>query len=241
MSDQEGQKVSHNNDGSSYGAPLRPSVTPGGHAVDTSQPGFPLYHRKYANPAPLGLSAFALTTFVLSLINVQARGVTTPNVVVGLAIGYGGLCQLLAGMWEFASGNDFGATAFTSYAGFWISFAFLISPWSGIATAYEADPASFGNAIGFYLMGWFIFTFIMLIASFRSSVALVGVFFFLTITFLLLAISYLVTTNSTAIAKAGGYFGLITAFNAWYVALSGLLTPTTSHFLLPVGSLAKKD
>ncbi len=76
---------------------------------------------------------FGATTFVLSMFNVQARGVTTPNVILGMALAYGGLCQLLAGMWEFAAGNTFGATAFSSYGGFWLSFAVLYSgsslPW----------------------------------------------------------------------------------------------------------------
>ncbi|KAM0747152.1 hypothetical protein T439DRAFT_328921 [Meredithblackwellia eburnea MCA 4105] len=220
------------------GAALRSNITPGGHPLDSTQPAFPVYHRKFANPAPLGLSAFALTTFVLSLVNVKANGVTVPNVVVGLALFYGGLVQLLAGMWEFAVGNTFGATAFSSYGGFWLSFAFLISPWSDIGSAY-AKTEDFEHAIGFYLFGWFIFTFIMLIASLRSSVALVGVFFFLTITFLLLGISKFV--NNGSIAVAGGAFGLITAFNAWYVACTGLLTPDTSYFILPSGNLAKRD
>ncbi|ELU38109.1 GPR1/FUN34/yaaH family domain-containing protein [Rhizoctonia solani AG-1 IA] len=71
---------------------------------------FPVYHRKLANPAPLGLFGFASTTLILSLYNAGARGITTPNAVVGMALGVGGLCQLLAGMWEFATGNTFGAT-----------------------------------------------------------------------------------------------------------------------------------
>jgi len=215
------------------------AITPGGHALDQSQAGFPIYHRKFANPAPLGLSAFALTTFVLSLVNSKAHGVTVPNIVIGLALGYGGLVQLLAGMWEFASGNTFGATAFSSYGGFWISFAFVISSWGGVASAYT-DDAMFGSAVGFYLLGWFIFTFIMLLASMRSSIGLMGVFFFLTITFLLLGVGEFYPTKPN-IAVAGGVFGLITAFNAWYVALCGLLSPETSFFVLPVGDLSKRD
>jgi succinate-acetate transporter protein len=233
--------VEHQKGNSAYeSAGLSRNVTPGGHTIDSSQPAFPIYHRKFANPAPLGLCAFALTTFVLSLINVQARGVTTPNIVVGLALGYGGLTQLLAGMWEFACGNTFGATAFSSYGGFWISYAIIVSPWSDVASSYTST-SEFGSAVGFYLFGWFIFTFIMLIASFRSSVGLVSVFFFLTITFMLLGISQFITTNAENVAKAGGAFGLVTAACAWYVALAGLLSPDTSYFVLPVGSLAKKD
>lgn len=220
------------------GAHLNRNVTPGGHPLDNSQPGFNTYHRRFADPAPLGLCAFALTTFVLSLINMGTRGVVAPNVVVGLAFGYGGLVQLLAGMWEFAAGNTFGATAFSSYGGFWISYGFLISPWSGAADAYT-KAGNYRTAIAFYLFGWFIFTFIMWIASLRSSVALTSIFFFLWITFLLLSLAHIYP--SPMLEVSGGAFGIITAFNAWYVAAAGLLTPDTSYFTLPTGSLARKD
>jgi len=85
--------------------------------IDVSQPGFPIYHRKFGNPGPLGLFSFASTTLILSLFNVNARHIATPNLIVSMAIGVGGLVQLLAGMWEFAAGNTFGATAFSSYGG----------------------------------------------------------------------------------------------------------------------------
>jgi len=226
------------------GAQYSRSVTPGGHPVDSSQPSFPVYHRKFANPAPLGLCAFALTTFVLSMINVNARGLFDNNsIVIGLAFGYGGLAQLLAGMWEFAAGNTFGATAFSSYGGFWLSFAFILWPGTGFgaSTIAKGGEAAVANAIGLYLAGWFIFTFIMLIATLRSSIGLIGVFFFLTITFLLLFAGYFQlahgASNAVTLIKAGGAFGIITAFNAWYVALTGLLTPETSFFTLPTGQI----
>ncbi|GAA5894973.1 acetate uptake transporter family protein [Sporobolomyces salmoneus] len=231
------------------GAPLNlRNITPGGHPVDNTQTGFPIYHRKLANPAPLGLCGFALTTFMLSLINgkfslietLGARGVNVPNVVVGPALFYGGLAQLLAGMWEFATGNTFGATAFSSYGAFWLSYAFIVSPWSAISSSYEVE-GMFTDGVAFFLWGWFIFTFIMLLASLRSSIALVGVFFFLTITFLLLAIAELGVAHASAIHVAGGAFGLITAFNAWYVAAAALIDPQSSYMALPVGSLARRD
>ena len=123
--------------------------------------------RQFANPAPLGLCGFALTTFVLSLINVHARNVTVPDVVIGLgtspcsfqlteALAYGGLAQFMAGMWEFTTGNTFGVVAFTSYGGFWISFAVILIPAFGIADVYTAaDPSGveFLNALGHYLLG----------------------------------------------------------------------------------------
>jgi succinate-acetate transporter protein len=248
--DQEKQTISANNASGEYGrgAQLNRVATPGGHPLDSSQPSFPVYHRKFANPAPLGLMAFALTTFVLSLINVKARGLAQSNnsIIIGLAFGYGGLVQLLAGMWEFAAGNTFGATAFCSYGGFWISFAFILWPGAEIETrTAAASTADLLNAIGLYLSGWFIFTFLMLIASLRSSVALVSVFFFLTITFLLLFIGFFLeangSTNASMVTTAGGSFGLVTAACAWYTAMTGLLSPESAFFVLPSISLNKRE
>jgi len=207
------------------------------------QPGLyrPTTERKFGNPAPLGLSAFALTTFILSLINVQAHGVTTPNIVVAAAYGYGGLVQLLAGMWEMAVGNTFGATALSSYGGFWISFAIVLTPGGfGIVDAYATDNGStFDLAFGFFLFGWFIFTFLLLICTLRSTVAFFLLFFFLDLTFLLLAIGYILPLPQGAgpnptIIKAGGYFGLFAAFTAWYNALAGIADSSNSFFVIPV-------
>jgi len=215
------------------GRPIGRAVTPGGHPLDQTQPAFPVYHRRFANPAPLGLMAFATTTLLLSLFNVHTNHIDIPDVVIGLAFAYGGLAQLLAGMWEFAAGNTFGATAFSSYGAFWLSFGYLIAPWSGTSTAF-ANQSEFAHAVGLYLFCWMIVTFILLIASLRSSVGLISVFFFLTITFLLLGVSYYFP-NKPHIGTAGGAFGIVTAFAAYYTAVTGLLTPDTSYFVLPVG------
>lgn len=212
-------------------------VTPGGNPVDNSQPAFPVFHRKFANPSPLGLMSFAATTFILSMFNVQARGVTTPNVVLGMALGYGGLCQLLAGMWEFASGNTFAATAFSSYGGFWLSFATLYIPQLEVVAAYGDNTSELESALGIYLAAWFIVTFIFLVASLRSSVALTALFFCLDITFLLLFVGFF--TAKAAVTKAGGAMGLLTAAIAFYVALAGLLTKDTSYFTIPVGDMSR--
>merc|ERR1712098_794905 len=154
----------------------------------------PTTERKFANPAPLGLSAFALTTFVLSLINIGVRGVHEPNIVVALAFSYGGLVQLLAGMWEMAVGNTFGATALSSYGGFWLAFAILLTPGGfDIEPTLEESEGAAGllNNIGLFLMGWFIFTFILLICTLKSTVAFFFLFFTLDLAFLLLGIGYL--------------------------------------------------
>lgn len=194
--------------------------------------------RPLGNPGPLGLSAFALTTFVLSLINVQARDVTVPNVVVGLALFYGGMVQFAAGMWEFAVGNTFGGTALSSYGGFWLAYAVILIPGFNIVNAYSGNAEELHTALAFFLFGWFIFTFLMLVAVLRHSVAFIFLFLTLDLAFLTLAIGEYV--SSTASIKAGGIFGLLAAFTAWYCAIAQLLTKDNSYFTLPLVSLQKK-
>ncbi|ORX94987.1 hypothetical protein K493DRAFT_352009 [Basidiobolus meristosporus CBS 931.73] len=183
-----------------------------------------------ANPAPLGLSGFALTTFVLSLVN---TGIATnvPNIVVGLAFFYGGLVQLLAGMWEFKCGNVFGATAFSSYGGFWLSFAAILSPSFDIGSAYT--DGKLNTALGFYLLGWTIFTLIMTLGTLRAARAMFALFFMLSITFLLLTIGHF--GSITKVNNAAGWFGLITALIAWYNAAAAIITRESSYIVLPVG------
>ncbi|KAL4746618.1 acetate permease A [Aspergillus terricola var. indicus] len=197
--------------------------------------------RKFANPAPLGLSAFALTTFVLSCINMGARDITHPNIVIALAFGYGGLVQLLAGMWEMAVGNTFGATALSSYGGFWIAFAIVLTPGGfNIQTALtdNGDETMFYNSFGLFLMGWFIFTTIMLFCTLRSTVAFFLLFLFLDLAFLLLGVGYIQRNDANEpnppIIKAGGFFGLLAAFAAWYNALAGIADSSNSFFIIPV-------
>ncbi|KAL1957627.1 hypothetical protein VTO42DRAFT_5738 [Malbranchea cinnamomea] len=207
--------------------------------------------RKFANPAPLGLSAFALTTFVLSLINMEARGITTPNLVLASAFGYGGLVQLLAGMWEMAVGNTFGATALSSYGGFWISYAIIYTPGFGIITSTTASETKTGlNAVvGFWLIGWWIFTTIMLILTLKTSVIFFLLFFTLDLAFLFLAIGHFIQqdpgVNHKGLIKTGGFFGLLAAFLAWYTALAGIAENSNSFikfplFPFPWGSQAPK-
>ncbi|KAI8340689.1 GPR1/FUN34/yaaH family-domain-containing protein [Chlamydoabsidia padenii] len=189
------------------------------------------------NPGPLGLSSFALTTFVLSLHNAGAGlSASGPsNVVVGLGFFYGGLVQLLAGMWEFRTGNTFGATAFSSYGGFWLSYACIFVPGFGILEGYGTDTKVLDQSLGIYLVSWAIMTAIFLIACHRSTMGLASMFFCLFITFVLLAASKFNNSETTLIA--GGAFGVITAIIAWYNALSGLLTKESSYFQLPTGRL----
>ncbi|PGH28090.1 hypothetical protein AJ80_00348 [Polytolypa hystricis UAMH7299] len=207
------------------------------------QPGLyrPVEQRKFANPAPLGLSAFALTTFVLSLINMQTRGVTVPNLVAASAYGYGGLVQLLAGMWEMAVGNTFGATALSSYGGFWISYGIIYTP-GGFeiikTTASSLGDGGVNNAVGFWLFGWWIFTTILLVCTLKSTWAFFLLFFTLDLAFLMLAIGHVIQTDEggthVPLIKAGGLFGLLAAFLAWYNALAGIADTSNSFFIIPV-------
>ncbi|KAK5110907.1 hypothetical protein LTR62_005445 [Meristemomyces frigidus] len=204
--------------------------------------------RKFANPAPLGLSAFALTTFVLSLINLGTRGITGPSLVIGAAFAYGGLVQLLAGMWEMAVGNTFGATALSSYGGFWISVAIILTP-GGFniiqdLTAADGSEAAFLNSFGLFLMGWFIFTFILMLCTLRSTVAFFLLFFTLDMAFLMLGLGYLLNGSGApngGCIKAGGAFGILAAFLAWYNALAGIADPSNSFFLIPVAHFPWSD
>ncbi len=187
-----------------------------------------------ANPGPLGLCAFALTTFVLSSVNAGwFPGVT--SVVIGLALFYGGIVQVCAGMWEFKTGNTFGATAFSSYGAFWLALGFTLLPGSGILASL--DKAVVPQALGLFLLGWTIFTAIMFIGTLRSNVALIAVFGFLTLTFLSLTLGELVSGGST-FHTLGGWLGVITAILAWYTGLAGLLSSSKSAFSLPVGPIA---
>jgi uncharacterized protein len=183
-----------------------------------------------ANPAPLGLCAFALTTFVLSSAN--AGFIKGGAIVIGLALFYGGLVQLLAGLQEFKAGNTFGATAFCSYGGFWLSVGVILTPAFNIVGAYGGDTPAFHTAFGYFLLGWTIFTALMLLGALRSNFALIAVFGLLFVTFLLLALAEL--GAGSGLAQAGGWFGLLTAIVAWYTALAGILASTKSVFQLPI-------
>jgi len=193
-----------------------------------------------------GLCGFALTTFVLSIHNAGASTLPSASMVVGLAVFYGGLAQLLAGMWEFKAGNTFGATAFSSYGAFWLSFAAIIL--LDLPKAYNTpdNPNGSSHAIGIFLLGWTIFTFLLFLATFRSNGGTMALFFFLTVTFFLLTLGSFFQLDATAkgpngLTRAGGVFGIITALIAWYNALAGLLTPESSYFTLPTFDLSRKN
>lgn len=189
---------------------------------------------KIANPGPLGLSGFALTTLVLSAWNAGILVGADVLIVIGLAVFYGGIAQFSAGMWEFRTGNTFGATAFTSYGAFWLSFAALLVPGFGIAFGTKAGPSS--TALAWYLLGWTIITGILMLGSFRTNGGTALVFVLLFVTFLLLALgAFNGQAAGAGLTKIGGYVGIVTAVAAWYVALAGVLSGVSSGKInLPV-------
>ncbi|MFL6157717.1 MAG: acetate uptake transporter [Marmoricola sp.] len=198
----------------------RPPVDP---AAAAPAPG-----SRIADPAPLGLAAFALTTFVLSFVNTGIFKVEP--VVFGLALAYGGLAQFAAGMWEFAKGNTFGATAFTSFGAFWISFWYL----TGHTDMSGASTGDVANSVGLFLLAWGLFTAYMTVGAAKVSGAVLAVFALLTVTFLLLAWGEFATSDT--IHHIGGWFGLATAAAAWYASFGGLTAFTHGKSLVPTGA-----
>jgi succinate-acetate transporter protein len=182
-----------------------------------------------ADPAPLGLAGFALTTFVLSMVNSDIIPDTLVGGALGAALAYGGIAQFAAGIWEFAKGNTFGATAFCSYGAFWVSFWYL----TGHTDLSGAAAGDVHQGIGLYLLAWGIFTAYMTVAALKVNTAVLVVFALLTLTFLGLAWGEF--ANSTGIHHFSGYLGLLTALAAWYASFAGVTAFTWGRQIAPVG------
>src|SRR5580704_14481384 len=184
-----------------------------------------------ANPAPLGLAAFAMTTFVLSMYNANLVNEKGVPVVLGLALAYGGIVQLLAGMWEFRTGNTFGAVAFCSFGAFWISF------WALQVFYAKSIGGNVGHSVGLFLWAWAIFTAYMTVAALRVSGAVLLVFVLLTVTFILLAIAN--DSGSLTTGHWAGYVGIATAAAAWYASFGAVVNSTFGRTVLPLFPLTK--
>lgn len=182
-----------------------------------------------ADPGPLGMAAFALTTFVLSVFNAGLLGADLQPVVLPLALFYGGLTQVLAGMWAFRTGNTFGALAFTSFGAFWLSYAAYAQ------FVLDGLGPNADSATALFLLGWTIFSAYMTVAAMRTNVAVLAVFLALTATLVLLTAAGF--TGSTALTHAGGWVGLLTAALAWYGSSAVIINLTWNREVLPVGPL----
>lgn len=183
-----------------------------------------------ADPGPLGLACFAMTTFCLSMINAGLVDKTATIVVIALALVYGGTTQILAGMWEFKKNNVFGATAFASYGAFWISLGIF----DLLSTLKLVSVPSQG--VWLFLLAWTIFTFYMWIGSFGTNKALVVTFTLLLLAFILLTVG--AAGNHTA-HTWGGYIGIATAIVAWYTSAAGILNTVYGRVVLPIGPCKK--
>ncbi len=183
-----------------------------------------------ADPGPLGLACFALTTFCLSMVNAGLVVKESVAVVVALALIYGGFTQILAGMWEYKKNNVFGATAFASYGAFWVSFGVFET--LAALKVFAVPP----QGVWLFLLAWTIFTFYMWIGSFGTNKALVVTFTLLLLAFILLTIG---AAGNPAAHTWGGYVGIVTAIVAWYTSAAGIFNTVYGRVVLPVGPCKK--
>lgn len=189
-----------------------------------------------ADPIPLGMSAFAFTTVIIGCVY---AGFILPGVGKGISLAvaaallYGGVVQILAGMWEFRKNNTMAATIFTSYGGFLAAFGIVFLPAFGIEKSLVA-AGSLTPAIGLFFLCWTIFSGILFLGSMRTSMAMLLVLLLLFISFLLLTIGELGGAN-TVLLIIGGWFGIVSGLVAWYVALADMLRVSRSPFQLPMG------
>ena len=182
-----------------------------------------------ADPAPLGLAAFALTTFLLSAANAGWMKSATGDAWLGYAFAYGGFGQLLAGMWEFRNRNVFGATAFSTYGGFWIGLGL----WALLVAPHAPSAAAAGHDIAWILLAFAIFNTYMLIWSTQVNAAVFAVFLTLELTEIILFIGNF--SNSSGTVKFGGIVGIITAVCAWYTSAAGVANGMGGPLKVPVG------
>lgn len=183
-----------------------------------------------ADPAALGLAAFALTTFLLSAVN--AGWVPDSAAWIGYAAAYGGLVQLLAGMWEFRNRNVFGATAFSTYGGFWLGLAFYVQFVEG-SQASEFGAGQVATDIGMILLAFAIFNTYMLLWSTQVNTAVFLVFLTLEATEIILFLGEF--SGSDGLVTLGGYVGVLTALVAWYASAAVVVNGTAGGKVLPVG------
>lgn len=185
----------------------------------------PTRHR-FGNPAPLGLSAFALTMFVAALPQARAMGVHNANISIGLAFFYGGLIQMLTGMWAMALENTFAATMLTSYAGFWITQAVPHVPWFGVSYQTTGEK---NHALGFMYLGWFLFNTMLTTCTMKSTLALFSFCAVFDVYLLLLTVANMATVGD-GVTQAAGVVGIIVAMLGWYNAYAGVANGENAYF-----------
>jgi succinate-acetate transporter protein len=186
----------------------------------------------WGNSAPLALAAFAVTTFMLSMVNAKAINAGVEPVVFGVALMFGGLAQLIAGIIQFRTGNTFGGVLFSTFGAFWLSLFAIVQFF------LKAVPlAQVGHALGLFLYAFGIFTFMMLLASFRTNVIVVAALSTLLVTFILLGAGNY--GADTTVIHWGGYLGIVTAALAGYLACAEVCEASYGRSVLPVFPLAR--
>jgi len=182
-----------------------------------------------ANPAPLGLMGFGMTTILLNLVNIGLFGIS--SVIIAMGIFYGGLAQIIAGVMEFRKGNTFGTLAFTSYGLFWLSLVFII------ISAVERPAVSPDNAAwAAYLFIWGLFTLMMFFGTLRINKALQTIFLSLAILFFLLTASHFIPQ----LQVIAGIEGVFCGFSAFYLSIAEVLNETHNRVVLPIGPIKSK-
>ena len=200
----------------------------------------PIMMAPAADAGPLGLAAFALTTFLLSASNAKWMDSATGSAWLGFAFAYGGLGQILASMWEFRNRNVFAATAFGTYGGFWIGlglWALLVAPPPAGAPPLvaAAHAAAAGKDLGWILLAFANFNTYMLLWSTQVNWAVFLVFLTLEATEIVLFIGFFQGASGANTIKVGGYVGVVTAAVAWYTSAAGVINGMKGRPVLPVG------
>ena len=208
--------------------PAYPNVRSGDGEAPAKIPQVPTW----GNSAPLALAAFAVTTFMLSMVNANLINPGVEPVVFGVALMFGGITQLIAGFIQLRTGNTFGGMLFTSYGAFWMSL-FMIAQFF----LKDIPPAQVGHALGLFLYAFGLFTVVMLVASLRTNVMVVTALALLLITFLLLAIGNY--GGHATIVHWGGYLGLVVAALAGYIACAEVCEATYGRAVLPLWPLTR--
>lgn len=169
---------------------------------------------KLANPVPLGLASFSFCALTLSLVNARVRGVTDSTLLVSAFLFFGGAIELFAGLLCFVIGDTYAMTVFSSFGGFWISWGCINTDQFNVMKAYTDDPKMLSNIEGFFLAGWVVFTFLVMLCSMKSTWGLFLLLFFLDLTFLMLTIGSFI--SNVNVLMAGGYFGILSSCCGWY-------------------------
>ncbi|EDO18173.1 hypothetical protein Kpol_543p2 [Vanderwaltozyma polyspora DSM 70294] len=186
--------------------------------------------RQFANPIPLGLASFSFSCLVLSLVNANVRGVTENKFLISTFMFFGGAIELFAGLLCFVTGDTYAMTVFSSFGGFWICFGCINTDQFHSISAYGDDTKMLQNVTGFFLAGWVVFTFLMLMCTLKSTWGLFLLLFTLDLTFLFLCIGNFIGNNN--VRMAGGYFGILSSCCGWYSLYCAVANDQNTYFPL---------